>query len=635
MKKIIAVAALLFCVALPAFAASIPLYTGPAGTNPIGNPAILGDINSLVNSINNNTVLTGSQPFTPPNVFPVCGSDSTLIIQGAVNNSTVNLGTIALPPCTAAQGCFVISATILVPSNVSILGTGRSVTCLKAAANLNGPIFENANNGGAGGITLNSNIEIGFLTIDGNGSNQSHVLQNYCIYMLGVDRPSVHDMEIDNCDSTAIHFDGNSSTTTNGGFVNNIFINTTFGTGSNPLSGVGLKVSNAQRGMQVANVTTLNTAGYGVLLDASEGNWSSIHTKGSGTGLICPNSGITTVNNPGGGGVPQSSWTPCAAGIYVRNVSDVTGTGFIASEGQYYGMIITGCRHCTFNGIVATDNSLKTNNVWDDLHLDLNIFLTSGRGENHNLTIDGVVVGANGELNTTNASSAPTSRYGLFINDGIAGSAGDAAIISGGSGYTAGDSLTTVGGTQSITAKWTAGNVVGGIITGIKHDFSGGSGVYTVLPTSPVSLSGGTGSGATLSILWSVGSITGVTIGQTITAPFRIPAFHTGWTIQTNQGSFDQTGLPTLSACGGGSPSMATNSTSLAGTLTAGTATGTCTMTFATLAQGTPGFTTYNQCLFQSPATMTGFAYSYTLTSGIITAGALGSAKVDYRCSGQ
>lgn len=630
-------AILLIFVGTSAYSAQIPLYTGPAGTNPNATPAIQGDLNALINSINTNTVLTGSQPFTPPNTFPTCGSDSTTIIQTALNNSTVNLGTVALPPCTAAAGCFVISATLSIPSNVSILGTGRSVTCLKAAASLNAPIFQNSNAGGASGITLNTNIEIGFLTLDGTGLSQSHALGNYCIDFNGVDRPSIHDMEFDSCDSTAIHITGNSSTTSNGGFVNNIFVNTTIGNGSDPLRGIGLQVSNAQRGMQVANITTLNTHGYGVLIDASEGNYSSIHTKGAGTGLTCPNSGTTTVNNPGGGGTSQSNWTPCAAGIYIRNVADVNGVNFLATEGQYYGVVIVGCRHCAFASLVATDNSLKTTGVWDDLHLDLNVFLSVGRGESHNLTIDGAVLGANTQLNTTNASSAPTSRNGFFMNDGIAGSAGDAVVVGGGTGCTIADSYTpfSTAGTFSITSKWLAGNVVGGVVTGIKHDYTTGGGVYTVLPVNPVTMSGGTCTRQPqLAILWTLGSITGLSIGQTVSAATRIPAFHTGWTFQTNQGNVDLTGTPTLSACGGGSPAMAAGSSSLSGNIGVGTATGSCTMTFATLATGTPGFVSQNRCMFQSTQTMTGFAYTYSLTAATITGSALGGDSIDYRCDG-
>lgn len=473
-------------------------------------------------------------PFTPPNVALTCGADSTTAIQAALNNTASNRGTIALPPCSAAGGCFIISATLQVPSNVSVLGTGKSVTCIKAATALNAPIFQNANSGGGGGSTLNSNIEIGFLTIDGNGSNQTFGLANACIYFIGVDRPSVHDIEVDNCISTAIRLDGNSSTTTTGGFVNNIFINTTIGNGSNPIAGTGLQVSNAQRGMQVANVTTNNTHGYGVLIDASEGNWSSIHSKAAGTGLTCPNSGTTTVDNPGGGAASQSGWTPCAAGIYIRNVSDMTGVGLTATEGQYYGIIVTGCRHCALSSLVATDNSLKTSGTWDDLHLDLNVFLGVGRGESHNLTINGAVLGANGQLNTTNDPSKPTTRYGLFMNDGIAGSIGDATLIGGGTTCTLNDALSNSGGTSTIAAKWTAATVTAGVVQTLKHDFTTGGGVYTVLPANPVTLTGGTcGTAPTANLTWSQGYLIGIIIGQTVTAAKRLPAFITNWTVTT------------------------------------------------------------------------------------------------------
>lgn len=633
MKKLLLLAALIFSLAGGAGAQTIPLLTGPAGVNPANDFTSLPDINKLIGQINTNTVLNGSLPFTPPNVFPVCGSDSTTIIQAALNNAATNRGTVALPPCQATSGCFIISATLLIPSNTSLLGTGKSVTCIKAAANLNAPLFANQNFNGAGSITLDSNIELGFLTIDGNAANQVFALANKCVEFIGVDRPSVHDLEVDNCISGAVHFDGNSSTTTNGGFVNNIFVNSTVGNGSNPLAGIGLQVSNAQRGMQVANITTLNTNGYGVLIDASEGNWSSIHTKGAGTGLICPNSGITTVNNPGGGGTPQSGWTPCSAGIYVRNVADVNGVDFLATEGQYYGVVITGCRHCAISGLVATDNSLRTNNVWDDLHLDLNIFLTSGRGENHNLTINGVVVGANGQLggtaSPTNAVSAATSRNGVFIADGMAGSVGDATIVTPGTGCTINDSYTTSGGTFSIAAKWTAGNVISGAVTGLKHDYTTGGGVYTILPPNPVTLSGGTCSvPPTINILWSKAILTGVTVGQTSSGNLRLPSFFTNWSLQSNAGNFGPLGPPTLSSCGGGSPTITAGSTGNIGQFTVGTATATCTMTFA------QPFTSSVRCVVNSESTLAAFGYTYSLTALVVTATVLGGDVVDYNCQG-
>ncbi len=381
--------------------------------------------------------------------------------------------------------------------------------------------------------------------------------------------------------------------------------------------------------MQVSNVTTLNTHGYGVLIDASEGNWSSIHTKGAGTGNTCPNSGSTTVDNPGGGGASQTSWQPCPAGIYVRNVSNVNGVNFLATEGQYYGIVMVGVRHSTFASLAATDNSLSTSGTWDDLHLDLNVFTTVGRGENHNLAIDGAVLGANGQLNLTTSSSAPTTRYGLFINDGLAGSVGDATVAVGGTGCTLNDALTSSGGTSTVAAKWTAGNVSGGVVTGIKHDFSVGGGVYTVLPANPVTLTGGTcGVAPTINITWSKASIKGVSIGQTVTAATRIPAFFTNWIVQSNVGNFGPRGVPVLSACGGGSPALSSGATDNIGKITVGTATATCTLTFA------QPFTTRVNCVVQSGTTLAAFGYTYTLSALVVTATVLGGDLVDYACDG-
>src|SRR5579859_6357279 len=48
-----AIAAVLLAAAVSAAdAASLPQFTGPAGTNPAMNPTILGDLNATINAIN-------------------------------------------------------------------------------------------------------------------------------------------------------------------------------------------------------------------------------------------------------------------------------------------------------------------------------------------------------------------------------------------------------------------------------------------------------------------------------------------------------------------------------------------------------------------------------------------------------
>ncbi len=69
------------------------------------------------------------------------------------------------------------------------------------------------------------------------------------------------------------------------------------------------------------------------------------------------------------------------------------------------------------------------------------------------------------------------------------------SIAAGGTGYTVNDVLSLVGGIYSTQATVTVATVSGGVVTGVTITTAG---AYTVLPTDPVSTTGGTGSGCTL-----------------------------------------------------------------------------------------------------------------------------------------
>jgi hypothetical protein len=73
-------------------------------------------------------------------------------------------------------------------------------------------------------------------------------------------------------------------------------------------------------------------------------------------------------------------------------------------------------------------------------------------------------------------------------------------INNGGTGYTVGNVLTIVGGTPTgSAATMTVTSVSGGVITGVNYtNFAS----YSVVPTSPFSVTGGTGSGATFTSGW-------------------------------------------------------------------------------------------------------------------------------------
>jgi len=108
------------------------------------------------------------------------------------------------------------------------------------------------------------------------------------------------------------------------------------------------------------------------------------------------------------------------------------------------------------------------------------------------------------------AISAPTTAGGVQATATVAQLGATAATIqSGGTGYTNGDVLTLVGGTSVAgAATFTVTGVSGGVITSVSStNFL----TYTVLPTNPVSVTGGTGSGATLNVTYYVQSVFNIT----------------------------------------------------------------------------------------------------------------------------
>jgi hypothetical protein len=79
-------------------------------------------------------------------------------------------------------------------------------------------------------------------------------------------------------------------------------------------------------------------------------------------------------------------------------------------------------------------------------------------------------------------------------------------IVSGGTGYTLNDVITVSGGTFTTAATFTVSAVSGGVVTAITPS---NGGTYSVIPTGTLSVTGGTGSGFTLTINgWAVRSLT-------------------------------------------------------------------------------------------------------------------------------
>jgi hypothetical protein len=105
------------------------------------------------------------------------------------------------------------------------------------------------------------------------------------------------------------------------------------------------------------------------------------------------------------------------------------------------------------------------------------------------------------------AITAPTTAGGVTSTVSVAQmQIAGATIAGGGTGYTVGNTLTIVGGTPvSGAATLTVTTVSAGVITGVSIAAFNN---YTALPTNPVSVTGGSGSGATFNLTWAVISFT-------------------------------------------------------------------------------------------------------------------------------
>jgi hypothetical protein len=109
--------------------------------------------------------------------------------------------------------------------------------------------------------------------------------------------------------------------------------------------------------------------------------------------------------------------------------------------------------------------------------------------------------------------SVPTTAGGVqaTANVFMGTVTGGVTVAGGGTGYTLNDVLTLVGGTSTVSAQLIASSVSAGVITGVTVSVAGN---YSVLPSNPVSVTGGTGSGATFTVLWRLNTLTVGTAGS-------------------------------------------------------------------------------------------------------------------------
>ena len=122
-------------------------------------------------------------------------------------------------------------------------------------------------------------------------------------------------------------------------------------------------------------------------------------------------------------------------------------------------------------------------------------------------TVFSVTITAAGNGFTSVPTITPSSGAATFS---ATLSAGISTLSAAGTGYAVGDILTQVGGTFTTATQYQVTTVSGGAITAFSiYD----SGVYTVPPSTPASVTGGHGSSATFTPNYGIGAVTVLTPG--------------------------------------------------------------------------------------------------------------------------
>lgn len=191
------------------------------------------------------------------------------------------------------------------------------------------------------------------------------------------------------------------------------------------------------------------------------------------------------------------------------------------------------------DGIQLPISSLPQNFVWNANLLNyIEVEYPSSSGNKYRQTfnystgrsVTGVSIGSGGVFSTYNGYTLTGPGEGAVLTPVFELEA--IAIVSGGTGYTNGDILDLVAGTHSAIGKIQVTGVSGGVITSAVVSQGG---TYTAIPpgsSQPLSVTGGTGAGATFNVQWTIDSMTLVEEGTGYTGASGI-TFNTSGTQPT------------------------------------------------------------------------------------------------------
>lgn len=220
------------------------------------------------------------------------------------------------------SGTYVLSSTLVIPDNTSLVGAGSGQTIFKAAPGFTGPMITTAGSLDPTTASVHHpNISIKGITVDGSNSAERG------IYLSSVDNLSIVDVEAMNTTGNAIEQRGTQNTPfTEHQTWQNVHVHDCGGWG----------VYNGLRTRKVSYVdVTVDGCKNGMTIDHSEAQIN----------------GLQLTNN-------------AADGLWIRNVFSVTANNIRATGNGRYGIHVQGLVQSTGSTWLAQNN--KVDDIWFD-----------------------------------------------------------------------------------------------------------------------------------------------------------------------------------------------------------------------------------------------------------------------------
>jgi hypothetical protein len=263
-------------------------------------------------------------------------------------------------------------------------------------------------------------------------------------------------------------------------------------------------------------VTALDAASFRTAIGAGTGGGSvtSVDTAGTVNGLTLTGGPITSSGTITLGGTLDLSSPPTIGNTTPNTGKFTTLTATSTSQfgtgsANYQQMVGAATTLAPVLSVAGSDTNvalaIKTQGTGA---IDL---AAGSRGVNisNGGTVTAITITAQGSNYTsipTTAITAPTTAGGVQATFSVGMYISTWSVTSGGTGYTVGDLITAAsGGTYSTPWTLLVTAVSGGVITAVSTGTGSNAGTYTVLPSGAQSVTGGTGSGATITInTWGV-----------------------------------------------------------------------------------------------------------------------------------